>query len=352
MIFFRNQVMRTVTEARQTARVAVIGATGAVGRQMLLDLATAGFKHVTAFASPRSAGQQLPFGTRQLSVRKFARPSCCKGFDAVLLSVGGDFSRRYGKQLAAGNTILIDNSSAFRMDADVPLVVPEVNAALLDDGAYRIVANPNCSTIQLVVVLAALQRKFGLQAVDVATYQAVSGAGQRAVAELEQQLQDPQAVPRVFAQPIAGNVLAAIDRFDAAGHCFEEVKMVCETRRILDLPRLRVHATTVRVPVYYGHSEAVTVALEQEVTRAEALACLQGQEGLELVSEDDHARLPTPRTVAASSKVWVTRVRLPYGEERSRWVQFFVIANNLKKGAATNAVQILTKILEGNRCAK
>ena len=339
------------TEARQAARVAVIGATGAVGRQMLLDLAAAGFKQVTAFASPRSAGQRLPFGGRQLSVRKFARPSCCKGFDAVLLSAGGDFSRRYGKQLAAGNAILIDNSSAFRMDADVPLVVPEVNAALLDRDSYRIVANPNCSTIQLVVVLAALRRKFGLQAVDVATYQAVSGAGQKAIVELEQQLHDAQAAPQVFAQPIAGNVLAAIDRFDTEGHCFEEVKMVCETRRILALPRLRMYATTVRVPVYHGHSEAVTVELEQEVTRAEALACLQGQQGLQLVSSDDHATLPTPRKVADSSEVWVTRVRLPYGEARSRWLQFFVIANNLKKGAATNAVQILTRILEGKRCA-
>lgn len=338
------------TEARQTARVAVIGATGAVGRQMLHDLAAAGFRHVTAFASPRSAGQRLPFGTRQLSVRKFARPSCCKGFDAVLLSAGGDFARRYGKQLAAGNAILIDNSSAFRMDADVPLVVPEVNAVLLDSDAYRIVANPNCSTIQLVVVLAALRRSFGLQAVDVATYQAVSGAGQKAVVELEQQLRDAQAVPQVFAQPIAGNVLAAIDRFDEAGHCFEEVKMVCETRRILDMPHLRIHATTVRVPVYHGHSEAVMVELEQEVTRAEALACLQEQEGLQLVSVDDHAELPTPRKVATSSQVWVTRVRLPYGEERSRWLQFFVIANNLKKGAATNAVQILTRVLEGEQC--
>lgn len=352
MIFFLTRVMRTVTETHLTARVAVIGATGAVGRQMLLELAAAGFKQVTAFASPHSAGQRLPFGTRQLRVHKFARPSCCKGFDAVLLSAGGDFSRRYGKQLAAGNAMLIDNSSAFRMEADVPLVVPEVNAALLDSNAYRIVANPNCSTIQLVVALVALRRNFGLQAVDVATYQAVSGAGQKGVAELEQQLHDTQAVPQVFAQPIAGNVLAAIDNFDAAGHCFEEVKMICETRRILDLPRLRMHATTVRVPVYHGHSEAVTVELEQEVSRAEVLSCLQEQEGLKLVSADDHARLPTPRTVAASSQVWVTRVRLPYGKERSQRVQFFVIANNLKKGAATNAVQILTRILAGKRWKK
>lgn len=342
------QVMTTVTEA--TTRVAVIGATGAVGRQMLLDLATAGFHRVTAFASPRSAGQQLPFGQRQLRVRKFLRPSCCKGFDCVLLSAGGDFARRYGEQLAAGNAIIIDNSSAFRMAAAVPLVVPEVNAELLNDDAYRIVANPNCSTIQLVVVLHALRRSFGLQAVDVATYQAVSGAGQQAIAELEAQLRDAQAAPRVFAQPIAGNVLAAIDRFDAAGHCFEEVKMVCETRRILGLPQLRIHATTVRVPVYHGHSEAVAVELEQEITRAQALQCLRAQEGLELVSADDHAQLPSPRTVAASEKVWVTRVRLPYGQERSRWLQFFVIANNLKKGAATNAVQILTQILQRRRC--
>ena len=340
--------MTTVTEKQPT--VAVIGATGAVGRQMLLDLAAAGLTRVTAFASSRSAGQQLAFGERQLRVQKFAHPSCCKNFDYVLMSAGSDFARRYGKQLAVSNAIIIDNSSAFRMAAEVPLVVPEVNAELLDGDAYRIVANPNCSTIQLVVVLHVLRCSFGLQAVDVATYQAVSGAGQKAIAELETQLRDDQAAARVFAQPIAGNVLPAIDRFDAAGHCFEEVKMVCETRRILGLPHLRMQATTVRVPVYHGHSEAVTVELEQAITRAQALQCLQGQAGLEVVSADDHASLPTPRTVAASEKVWVTRVRLPYGEQRSRWLQFFVIANNLKKGAATNAVQILTQILARRQC--
>ena len=349
MTFSLLQAMITVIElSAKTKRVAVIGATGAVGRQMLTDLAAAGYQHVTAFASPRSAGQKLPFGNRQLSVRQFARPSCCKGFDAVLLSAGGDFSRRYSRRLAENNGIIIDNSSALRMEADVPLVVPEVNAALLTNNASRLVANPNCSTIQLVVVLHVLQRSFGLQAVDVATYQAVSGAGQKAIVELQQQLHDAQAEPQVFAQPIASNLLPAIDRFDADGHCFEEIKMICETRRILALPDLRMQATTVRVPIYHCHSEAVTVELEQEITRADALACLRNNKGLELVEVDDHAQLPTPRRVAASANVWVTRVRLPYGQTRSRGLQFFVIANNLKKGAATNAVQILSKTLEVN----
>lgn len=326
------------------AKTAVIGATGAVGREMLQELVEAGFTQVTPFASSASAGKEMVFGERKLQVQEFALTTC-SGFDYVLMSAGSEFSKTYTKDLLKKNGVVIDNSSAFRMDTDVPLVVPEINASLLDPREHKIVANPNCSTIQLVLPLHYLATTFGLDMVDVATYQAVSGAGQKAITELEMQTHG-QAKPQVFAQQIAGNVLPAIDRFTGDGHCFEEVKIVCESRKILADPQLVVHATTVRVPVYYGHSEAVTVKLKHAITREDALSCLQDQPGLTLVTTDDHASLPTPLTVCNSRSVWVSRVRLPYGQKSSCWLQFFVIANNLKKGAATNAVQILLYHLE------
>lgn len=319
--------------------IGVIGATGAVGQTMLEQLITAGFTRLSAFASQRSAGQQLTIADRQLTVQEFSPETCAK-IDYLLVSAGGDFARAHLNQLAT-TSVCIDNSSAFRMDDDVPLVVPEVNCSILDFG-QPIIANPNCSTIQLVVPLFYLARKFALKRVTVATYQSVSGAGQRGIDELttgEQQ---------IFAQPIANNILPAIDRFDDTGHCFEEIKMVQETRKILDLPQLSVQATTVRVPVFYGHSEAVTVDLGCSVSKDEVIDCLNGQRGLRVVDCQDHKSLPTPRGVAGSDDICVTRIRLPHGEQRSSLVQLFIIADNLRKGAATNAVQILCYLVRGD----
>ena len=330
--------------ATRTVKIAVVGATGAVGKEMLLELAEAGFTRVTPFASSVSAGKELAFGRIKLQVQEFSLVAC-SDFDYVLMSAGGKFSQTYTRDLLRKNGVVIDNSSAFRMDTDVPLIVPEVNAAILEQRAHKIIANPNCSTIQLVLPLHYLATSFGLDMVDVSTYQAVSGAGQKAITELEIQTRG-EGEPQVFAQRIAGNVLPAIDRFSDDGHCFEEIKIVRESRKILADPQLTVHATTVRVPVYYGHSEAVTLKLKCDITREDALACLQDSPGLTLVTSDDHALLPTPLTVGNSRSVWVSRVRLPYDKKSSCWLQFFVIANNLKKGAATNALQILLYHLE------
>ena len=319
--------------------VGVIGATGAVGRTMLEQLLANGFTRLTAFASRRSAGQQLTIADRQLTVQEFS-PEACAKIDYLLVSAGGDFARAHLKHLAT-TSVCIDNSSAFRMADDVPLVVPEVNCSILDV-SKPIIANPNCSTIQLVVPLFYLAKEFVLKRVTVATYQSVSGAGQRGIEELTTGKQ------QTFAQPIANNILPAIDRFDETGHCFEEIKMVQETRKILDLPQLPVQATTVRVPVVYGHSEAVTIDLGCSVSKDQVIDCLKGQLGLQVVDCQDHATLPTPLTVAGSDDIYVTRIRLPHGEQRSSIVQLFIIADNLRKGAATNAVQILCYLVKGD----
>ena len=320
--------------------IGVIGASGAVGRVMLEKLLAAGFNRLTAFASQRSAGQQLTIADRQLIIQKFS-PEACNKIDYLLVSAGSDFARAHLKQLAT-TSVCIDNSSAFRMDDNVPLVVPEVNCSILDHSQSKIIANPNCSTIQLVVPLCYLAKKFALKRVTVATYQSVSGAGQLGIDELTTGNQ------QIFAQPIVNNILPAIDRFDGTGHCFEEIKMVQETRKILDLPQLSVQATTVRVPVFYGHSEAVTVDLGCAVSKDQVISCLKGQRGLRVVDDQDYATLPTPLTVAGNDDIWLTRIRLPYQEQQSSLVQLFVIADNLRKGAATNAVQILCYLVRGN----
>ena len=320
--------------------IGVIGATGAVGRVMLEQLFAAGFSRLTAFARQRSAGKQLTIADRRLIVREFS-PEACNKIDYLLVSAGSEFACIHLKQLAT-TSVCIDNSSAFRMTDNVPLVVPEVNCSTLDHGQPKIIANPNCSTIQLVVPLYCLAKKFALKRVTVATYQSVSGAGQRGIDELTTGNQ------QTFAQPIVNNILPAIDRFDGAGHCFEEIKMVQETRKILDLPQLSVQATTVRVPVFYGHSEAVTVDLDCAVSKDEVISCLKGQQGLRVVDCEDQATLPTPLIVAGNDDIYVTRIRLPYGERKSSVVQLFIIADNLRKGAATNAVQILCYLVRGN----
>jgi aspartate-semialdehyde dehydrogenase len=247
---------------------------------------------------------------------------------------------------------VIDNSSAWRMDPDTALVVPEVNGHQLKADKPQIIANPNCSTIQMVVALKPLADHFGLELVQVATYQSVSGTGQKGIAELASQLeaqmkfQDMEA--KVYAQPIAFNLLPGIDVFDSAGHCYEEVKMVQETRKIMNLPNLDVLASTVRVPTFHCHGEMVTVKLKKAITRSEALDAFRDAAGLVLNEKDEHAAQPTPRTATGDGRVFVSRVRLQHGQTSSPWLQFWNVADNLKKGAATNAVQILETLVAAN----
>lgn len=331
-------------------KVAIVGATGAVGREMISDLENSNIKNIDIklFASPRSAGEVLTFRGKSHEVKPFSLDAM-RGLDACLMSAGGSFSRQNAKAIADLGVTVIDNSSAWRMVEGVPLVVPEVNPeALRGLPKGVIIANPNCSTIQMVVALKPLMDKFGVEQVQVATYQSVSGTGQKGIKELATQVesifkfQDPKA--EVYAQPIAYNVLPGIDVVDSSGHCFEEEKMVRETRKIFGKPNLPVMATTVRVPVYHCHSEAVSVKLSKAVSRWEAIEAMTGFKGLTVHTEDAHAAFPTPRGIAGDQGVHVARVRTPIDAERSDWLQMWVVADNLKKGAATNAVQILEAI--------
>jgi aspartate-semialdehyde dehydrogenase len=327
-------------------KVAIIGATGAVGREMIHDLEESSISDVTIglFASERSAGEMLTFREKTYEVRAFGLERL-KGYDYCLMSAGGSFSREWAKPISELGVAVIDNSSAWRMTDGVPLVVPEVNGQVLKGFKSGIIANPNCSTIQLVVPLKSLDDRFKIKSVHVSTYQSVSGTGQKGIKELsaqiEAQFKFQDLKPQVYAQPIAFNVLPAIDVLDANGHCFEEEKMIRETRKILSHKTLSVFATTVRVPVFHCHSESVAVELLQPVTRDAVMSCFEAMAGLIVEKNDSHASFPTPRTVAGQRGVYVSRVRTPLDEQKSNWIQFWVVADNLKKGAATNAVQIL-----------
>lgn len=331
-------------------KVAIVGATGAVGREMIRDLEKSQLKDVelSLWASPRSAGAKLPFRGQSYEVKPFS-VEALKGVRYVLMSAGGAFSREFSRALVAQGSTVIDNSSAWRMADDVPLIVPECNGDTLRPDKPQIIANPNCSTIQMVVALKPLKDNFGLSMVQVATYQSVSGTGQKGIAELSEQLEShfkfQEVKPKVYAQPIAFNLLPGIDVFDDQGHCYEEVKMVKETRKILDLPELEVLASTVRVPSFNCHGEMVHVLLGEAVTREQALEAMASGSGIVLNREDTHAAQPTPRTTVGDQRVFVSRLRLPYGQAKSRWLQFWNVADNLKKGAASNAVQILESIL-------
>ena len=331
-------------------KVAIIGASGAVGREMVRDLSDSKLEIGTLglFASPRSAGQTINFRDKSFIVQAFSLESL-KGFDVALMSAGGTFSREWSPKLVELGLIVIDNSSAWRMDEGVPLVVPEVNSHLIKNIRSGIVANPNCSTIQMVVPLKVLHDEFGLRSVEVSTYQSVSGTGQKGISELSSQMDGHfrlnEPAPQVYAHPIAFNLIPAIDKIDPeSGHAFEEVKMIQETRKILGLADLSVTATTVRVPVYSCHSESVSVTLGRKVTRSEVFEVLKAAKSMTVTLGSTYEELMTPRAFAGQRGVSVSRIRLPFGESSSAKVQFWVVADNLKKGAATNAVQILERI--------
>ena len=327
-------------------RIAIIGATGAVGREMVQELERIidDAVELTLLASPRSAGASIEFRGKRHAVQPYSLDQVKAG-SVVLMSAGGDFSKENSQALAKKGCFVIDNSSAWRMDLEVPLVVPEVNAGLLKEMKSGIIANPNCSTIQLVVPLAAIDAQFGLEMVEVSTYQSVSGTGQKGMSELSEQVQAhfkfQEVPPKVYPQSIAFNVLSGIGVFDNQGHCTEEEKMVRETRKILCRPDLPVFATTARVPVISCHCESVLVKTKGSLTASAVKLLLSETAGVEYVDDSDLARLPSPRNVAGEPGIFVSRVRTPFGEKSSNWLQFWVVADNLKKGAATNAVQIL-----------
>jgi aspartate-semialdehyde dehydrogenase len=327
-------------------RVAVVGATGAVGPVVLEVLAERGFpaSEVVAFASPRSAGSRVPFAGGELEVREL-RDDSFDGFDLALFSAGGSTSKRYAPEAVARGCVVVDKSSAFRMDPSVPLVVPEVNPEALD--AHRgIVSNPNCSTIQLVAALKPLHDAAGLTHVTVATYQAVSGTGAGAVRELHEQsralLAGEAAEPSVYPHQIAFNVLPQCDAFEGDSTT-EETKLVNETHKILGDDGIAISSTCVRVPVWRGHSEAVWIETREPLGAERARALLRDAPGVRVVDDPAAGAYPLPSAAAGTDDVLVGRIR--DDASRRNGLSLFVVADNLRKGAATNGVQIAELLL-------
>ena len=324
-------------------RVAVVGATGAVGREIIKTLAERGFPvdEIAAVASARSAGQEVSFGDKQVLKVRNLDTFDFAGWNIGLFSPGAAASAVHAPRAAAAGCMVIDNTSHFRMEPDVPLVVPEVNPQALQRIRRGIIANPNCSTIQMVVALKPLHDRFRVKRVVVSTYQSVSGAGKEGMDELWAQsramyVNDPVTAQQ-FTKPIAFNCIPHIDTFMEDGSTKEEWKMAVETRKILG-GEIAVHATCVRVPVFIGHSEAVNVEFEQPVTAGEARGILRDAPGVTVMDTREDGGYMTPADCAGEDAVYVSRVRkdptVPNG------LSFWCVSDNLRKGAALNAVQI------------
>lgn len=327
--------------------VAIVGATGAVGREFLDVLAARRFplRSLRLLASPRSAGQRIAFAGEHLVVEALG-PDSFRGVDVALFSAGGSVSKEHARRAVAAGAIVVDNSSAFRLDDGVPLVVPEVNAAALA-GHRGLIANPNCSTILAALALWPLHQAAGLRAVIAATYQAASGAGQQAMAELRSSTAavlrgEPAPAPSALPRSLAFNVFPQVDVFQPDGYTREEDKLLYELRKILGLPQLRVDATCVRVPVERCHSEALVVDLERPLPVDAAAAVLAAAPGLELVPAMAEPPYPMPRERSGRDAVAVGRLRR--GRVFAHGLTFWLVGDQLRKGAALNAVQIAEQV--------
>ena len=334
---------------RVKVKVAIMGATGAVGCEMLRILEERRFpcSSIKLLASERSAGKQLVFNGAMHTVERLDSGSF-EDVDLVLASAGGSISKQYAPIAARSGAVVVDNTSAFRMDADVPLVVPEVNP----DAAHRhkgIIANPNCSTIQMVVALAPLHRAARIKRIVVSTYQATSGAGAAAVREMEEQtlaqLQGRSPTPpKKFAHTIAFNCLPHIDVFLDNGYTKEEMKMVNETRKILEDDTIQISPTTVRVPVARGHGESINIETEKKLSADDARAILREADGVEVVDDPAANQYPLAIYAAGRDATYVGRIRedpsIPHG------LNLWCVSDNLRKGAALNTIQIAELLLE------
>ena len=329
----------------QTYRIAIVGATGMVGRMFLrvLEEQKLPASSYTLFASSKSAGSSLTFMGEKHTVLELTDDSFRENrFDIALFSAGAETSRHFAPLAADAGTVVIDNSSCWRMDPDVPLVVPEVNGNAVKEYKRKgIIANPNCSTIQAVVPLKPLHDAYGLKRVIYSTYQAVSGAGMQGYKDLEDGLRGIP--PKKFPHPIAGNCIPHIDSFLENGYTKEEMKMVNETRKILSCPDLAVTATTVRVPVYYGHSESINAEFRKPFVLDELKEILVSARGV--IIRDDPSRnvYPLALEAAGTDPVYVGRIRRDFSTENG--INFWCVADNIRKGAATNAVQIAQELI-------
>ncbi len=329
--------------AKEAKKVAVLGATGLVGREIISVLEQRNFpvSELVLLASERSAGKMLEYHGVPITVRAVAEDSF-DGIDIALFSAGGSTSRRWAPVAAAAGAVVIDNSSAWRMDPNVPLVVPEVNP----DDVWQhkgIIANPNCSTIQMVVALYPLHLKAGLKYISVSTYQSVSGTGVEALASLESgsreilEGKEPSAT-LVYSHPIAFDLLPHIGAFDMEGISEEEWKMVRESQKIMHLPDLKVSCTTVRVPVFRGHGESVVAQFEKTLSLDDARKILNNTSGVTVQDDLANAIYPRPRYSTGKDAVFVGRLRKDTGLDGA--LAMWIVSDNLRKGAALNAVQI------------
>ena len=333
---------------RRPLRVAVLGATGAVGQELLTLLDERGFPvaELLPLASPRSAGQQIAWQGESLTVQP-VQQGCFTGVDLVLASAGGSVSRAWAPEAVAAGAVVIDNSSAFRLDPDVPLVVPEVNpeAALRHRG---VIANPNCTTILLTVALAPLAARRSIRRVVISTYQSASGAGARAMEELRQLsrtvLDGGEPVSSVLPHSLAFNLFLHNSALEPSGYCEEELKMLNETRKIMELPDLRLTATCVRVPVLRAHSEAVNIEFNEPFPVEEARALLAVAPGVELIEDFGANRFPMPTDVTGRDPVAVGRIRQDLSEPNA--LELWLCGDQIRKGAALNAIQIAELLLQ------
>lgn len=318
-------------------RIGIIGVTGLVGRTFLQALPVFGFDKAEVYgaASAQSVGKRIPFRSGELEVESI-ESLLKRELDIVFFSAGASVSREWAPRFAEKGVRVIDNSSAWRMEPNIPLVVPEVNPHTI--GNAPLIANPNCSTIQLVVVLAPLMKAFGIERVVVSTYQAVTGTGQKAVDQLMAEREGRTVEKPVYPYPIDLNCLPQCDVFEAEGYTKEEWKIIRESRKILEAPDLAITATAVRVPVLGGHSESVNITLAREASLEEVREVLRQAPGIILQDEPERHFYPMPRYASGQNEVFVGRLRRDTSHPRG--INLWIVADNLRKGAATNALQI------------
>ena len=328
-------------------KFALVGATGVVGEKAreILEEKNLPISEYAFFASKKSAGKKIEFMGKGYEIRELTEESFDEGFDYAIFSAGGEVSKKFAPIAISKGCIVIDNSSAFRMNEDVPLVVPEVNPEEIKNNK-GIIANPNCSTIQAVVALKPLDDKYKIKRIIYSTYQAVSGAGMNGLIDLEAGIQNYKKsgyVLQKFPYPIFDNCLPHIDVFLENGYTKEEEKMINETKKILKRPDLRVTATTVRVPVTNSHSESINIEFENKFELEELIETLKKEEGV--IVQNDHTKneYPMPINVTGHDEVFVGRIRRDNSVENG--VNIWVVADNIRKGAASNAIQILEKLI-------
>lgn len=327
-------------------KLAIVGATGLVGRTVLkvLEEKKLPISEIAFFASYRSSGKILKFMEKDYVVNELSKNSFDNGFDFAIFSAGSETAKKYAPIAASKGCIVVDNSSAFRMDKNVPLIVPEVNPEEIFKN-NGIIANPNCSTIQAVVALKPLDDNYKIKRIVYSTYQAVSGAGILGITDLENGIQG--ILPKKFPYPIFNNCLPHIDVFLGNGYTKEEEKMINETRKILNKPNLRITATTVRVPVRNCHSESINIEFEKDFNLRDLKEILKSAPGIILYDDIENNKYPIATNVEGNDEVFVGRIRRDLSVESG--INLWVVADNIRKGAATNAVQIVEKLISAKK---